>query len=490
VKTTDERELKLEAGPRFRLPDLPGERLERRVLTSVYLDTADHRLATSGVTLRRRWEAGRARWQLKLPHGEARLELEVPDPAARGGRRGTRRGGMEPPPELADLVTAYSRGTTLVPVATLRTRRDGTVVRDAHGPVAEVVLDSVDVLDGHAAVKRFREVEIELTGGDERALSQIAETVRKAGATDGDGRPKLLRVLGIEPVAPAEQAEDSASTPERLRAMIEFQLGSIVAHDAGTRRGEDPEDLHQMRVACRRTRAFLREARPMLDPDWAEPLRAELEWLGDELGAVRDLDVLRQHLGDQIASLDPSDAQGGARLLRALESERARARSGLLAAIRSDRYLKLLAALDEAARQPHVTDPNVTLEDIGRDAFKRLRRAVNALPDEPSDEELHDIRIKAKHARYAAELAEPAVGKSARLFIERAKDFQDLLGDLHDAVVARERIRELGRRARGAAMAFVSGRLLERQVTRREEILGRFSKRWRKLRKWGRKTWQ
>src|SRR5262249_21264128 len=210
---------------------------------------------------------------------------------------------------------------------------------------------------------------------------------------------------------------------------------------------------------------------------------------------VRDLDVLRQHLGDQIASLDPSDAQGGARLLRALESERARARSGLLAALRSDRYLKLLAALDEAARQPHVTDPNVTLEDIGRDAlaraaFTRLARGGTARPDDPPGGEPHDTRIRAKPAPYAAELAEPAVGKSARLFIERAKDFQDLLGDLHDAVVARERIRELGRRARGAAMAFVSGRLLERQVTRREEILGRFSKRWPKRRRWGRKPWQ
>ena len=67
-----------------------------------------------------------------------------------------------------------------------------------------------------------------------------------------------------------------------------------------------------MRVACRRMRAILREADSILVPEWVEPLRGEIGWLGDELGAVRDLDVLRQHLSDEIAALDPADARGGA----------------------------------------------------------------------------------------------------------------------------------------------------------------------------------
>ncbi len=489
VKSTEERELKLGAGARVRLPELPGTPLPPRTLTNVYLDTPDHRLALAGITLRRRIEAGKSRWQLKLPRGEARLELEWN--AGDSGRSARHRDRADvPPPQMVDLVTAWSRGAALAPVATLRSRRQGVLVRDIHGPVAEVVLDSVHVVDGSGKGTRFREIEVEQLGGNEADLARIEQTLRAAGATDGDGRPKLLRALDLEPAALPVPAAPDAPPPERVRAMIDAQLHEIVAHDPGTRLGHDPESLHQMRVACRRLRALLREAGPMLDPAWVAPLREDLAWLGDELGAVRDLDVLRQHLSDEIASLDVEDARGGARLIRALESERAGLRTKLLAALRSERYLSLLGALDEAARRPEIADPGVSLEGVARDAWKRLRKAVEGLGDEPSDEAWHAVRIKAKRARYAAELVAPTAGKRIRRFIERAKDFQDALGEHQDAVVARGRIRDLATRARGGASAFVAGRLLERQAARRAEILGQIHKRWRKLEKKGTKAWR
>src|SRR5262249_44871117 len=69
------RDLKLGAGPRFRLPHRAGEPMAPRRLWNVSLDTADHRLAMAGVTLRRRIEGRKSLWQLKLPRGNARLEL-------------------------------------------------------------------------------------------------------------------------------------------------------------------------------------------------------------------------------------------------------------------------------------------------------------------------------------------------------------------------------------------------------------------------------
>lgn len=492
MKSTEERELKLGAGPGFRLPDLAGDPLPARTLTSVYLDTPDHRLALAGVTLRRRVEGRHGRWQLKLPRGAARLELEVAatGPRGRHGPSGRRDRTGAPPPELVDLVTAWSRGAPLVPVATLRTRRQGRLVRDSRGPLAEVVLDSVRVLDGPGTGARFREVEVERRGGDESDLARIGQALRAAGATDGDGRPKLLRALGLEPAPPPGTPPPEAPPPVRLRATIEAQLYQIVAHDPGTRLGEDPEALHQMRVACRRLRAILREAGAMLVPAWVEPLRDELAWLGAELGAVRDLDVLRRRLSEAVATLDTVDARGGARLLRALASEHAALRARLLAALRSERYLRLLAALDEAARQPEIADPDLALDVVAREAWRRLRKAVHHLGDEPSDEALHGVRIKAKRARYAAELVAPAAGKRVHRFIARAKDFQDLLGDYQDAVVAGRRLRELAAPARGAAAAFVAGRLLEREAARRREILVEIPRRWRKLERRGAKAWR
>jgi CHAD domain-containing protein len=488
MKRTEELEVKLRVGPGFRLPALPGERLPPRTLTSVYLDTPDHRLAVAGVTLRRRVQGREGRWQLKLPRGEARLELELP--AARPG--GARRSGAPeaPPARLVDLVTAWSRGLPLVPAATLRTRRQGLLVRDIQGPLAEVVLDSVQVLEGSGKGMRFREVEVERRGGSEADLDRVVQALRGAGATEGDGRPKLLQALGLDPVPPPGSPTAESPGPERLRALIALQLHQIVIHDPGTRLGEDPEALHQMRVASRRLRAFLREAGAMLAPAWAEPLGDELAWLGDELGVLRDLDVLRERLSEEIAGLGAAEARGGARLLRALDAERAGRRASLLAALRSERYLRLLATLDEGARAPRIADPEVSLTSIARDAWKRLRRAAEGLGDAPSDAALHGVRIKAKRARYAAELVVPEGSKKVRRFLDRVREFQDLLGEHQDAVVAGRRLRELAGQARGRASAFAAGGLVERARARRAEILSELPRRWRKLEKRGMKAWR
>jgi CHAD domain-containing protein len=487
MRRTEEFEVKLRVDPGFRLPALPGERLPPRTLTSVYFDTPDHRLAVAGVTLRRRAQGRQGRWQLKLPRGEARLELELPTRPGGGHRRAP---AEAPPARLVDLVTAWSRGLPLVPVATLRTRRLAVLVRDVQGPLAEVVLDSVQVLEGAGKGMRFRELEVERRGGSEADLDRIVRALRAAGAAESDGRPKLLQVLGLDPVAPPAPPVAESPGPERLRAMIALQRYEIVTHDPGVRLGEDPEPLHQMRVASRRLRAFLREAGAMLGPAWAGPLRDELAWLGDELGGVRDLDVMRERLSEEIAALDAADVRGGARLLRALEGERAGRRARLLAALRSERYLRLLAALDEGARAPEIADPEVSLTAIARDAWKRLRKAAEGLGDAPSDEALHGLRIRTKRARYAAELVAPEGSKKVQRFLDRTRNFQDLLGEYQDAVVAGQRLRELAGQARGRASAFAAGCLVERARVRRAEILSELPRRWRKLEKRGMKAWR
>ena len=145
MRATLEREIKLAPGEGFVFPELMGERLPGRVFISTYHDTEDLRLAPYGVTLRHRVEDGTGLWQLKLPRGSARLELEVPGQASR------------PPAELVELLPAYLRGRQLVPVARLRTRRE--TIR-ASG--AEIVDDNVSVLEGQRVARRFREIEIEL----------------------------------------------------------------------------------------------------------------------------------------------------------------------------------------------------------------------------------------------------------------------------------------------------------------------------------------
>lgn len=478
LQATLEREVKLTAERGFRLPELPGTPLEARVFTSTYFDTDDHRLARAGATLRRRVERGRGAWQLKLPRGAARLELEAPG------------GPAAPPPDMLDLLTAYRRDRELQPVAKLRTHRSGIRVTNGGGPVADVTVDLVAVMTGRRIARSFREIEAELVNGSERALQRIEKALRAAGARDGDGRPKVFQALDLEPPAEVPSPAPDAPAAEHLTAMLRRQERAILAHDPGTRLGTDPEQLHQMRVATRRLRAFLRAARPLLEPEWAEALRSELAWLGAALGPVRDLDVLLEHLRDDASGLEPREQRALRRIFDLLEEERRRARQTLLEALRSDRYLALLDRLEDAVAAPACVESTTSVAEIAAAEFKKLRKQVKGLPAEPTDDELHEVRIRGKRARYAAELAESSVGKRATRFIADAKLFQDVLGDHQDAVVAEARVREALTRLGGEALAFAAGRLVERERARCRAARAAFPEAWERLAKRGKEAWR
>jgi CHAD domain-containing protein len=474
---TLEREIKLGVTRDFILPQLPGERLPSRLFTSTYFDTEGYRLARSGITLRYRIEARKGGWQLKLPHGTARLEL-----ASTGGR-------TSPPDSLTRLLFAHLRGLPLKPIARLRTRRTGMQVRRGNGPVADVVVDSVVALNGRRVSQHLYELEVELLEGSDKDLERIEGLLRDAGAQAGDPRPKVFQVLGLDLPVPVVPVPPAASPAEHVRALLRTQLTLLLAHDPGTRLGTDEEELHQMRVATRRLRAYLRATRPMFATDWVANVRTELAWLGSTLGPVRDLDVLLGHLEKECATLHLPERRAIERLLQALRRERAAARVLLLQALECDRYLALLDRLETGAQSSAVVDATVSLADIAGAEFKTLRRAMQESGPDASDHLLHNTRIQGKRTRYAAELAEPSVGKPATRFLRQAKVLQDLLGEHQDALVTEQRLRKLLGQARGKFTAFAVGRLVERQCERRRSVRARLANVWAKLEKRGRKAW-
>jgi hypothetical protein len=166
-----EQELKLRPGARFGLVELPGRELPERELTSTYHDTDDLRLARGAVTLRRREQEGETPvWQLKLPRGADRLELEWQAP------------DMRVPGEITELVTAHTRGRPLSAVATLRTRRSGVLLQEDGADVAEVVHDIVEVLDDDRPPRSFEEIEVELVGDDRKARAPSRPTAGRSSS--------------------------------------------------------------------------------------------------------------------------------------------------------------------------------------------------------------------------------------------------------------------------------------------------------------------
>jgi CHAD domain-containing protein len=331
-------------------------------------------------------------------------------------------------------------------------------------------------------VRRFREVEIEAIESD-ASLPKLARKLEKAGARPSDARPKLFRALGTDLRPPP--VDRSAPASEHVHAMLRAQLDALRSHDPSFRLAGGPEDVHQLRVATRRLRAVLRAAKPLLDEEWASAVRSELGWLASALGTSRDLDVIIEQLAADGQALGPEDAKGVRSILSALERERKEHRARAVAELSNPRYAELLKRL---AGAPPFREGDATLHDIAAGEFRRLRKTMRALPPDPPDDELHAARIRAKRARYAAELAERAVGKPAAEFVRRAKAFQDVVGEHQDAVVAEARLRELARRG-GSARAIAAGRLVDRQRERRARAREEYPKAWRRLEQAGRRAW-
>jgi CHAD domain-containing protein len=199
---------------------------------------------------------------------------------------------------------------------------------------------------------------------------------------------------------------------------------------------------------------------------------------------------MREHLRGELATLEPGDRRAGRALLGQLERAGRRARAKLLAALDSDRYFALLDAVEETIAEPPVVDPDVSLVDIAGREWRKLRKTVKALPEEPTDADLHAARIKAKRARYAAELAAPDVGRSAERFVDLVKKLQDVLGEHQDAAVAEGRLRALAGEPPSPRAGFVAGLLVERQHARRQGARAAFAECWPEVQRRGRKAWR
>jgi len=282
-----------------------------------------------------------------------------------------------------------------------------------------------------------------------------------------------------------EPVRASAQDPPQhhVRAALDLRLRAMVRHEPGTRTGEDPEDLHQMRVSVRRMRAVLRAARPLLDREWADGLRDELGWLGRALGPVRDLDVLLMRLRAEAAQFAEAWCADVERLLLALELERASAREVMLAALASDRYPALVSRLARAAGEPvpaRTGPQRATLVSLVREEYRRLARAVADAGVDPPDEVLHALRIDGKRLRYTAELAEPALGRPVKELLKAAAGMQDVLGEHQDACVAQHRVLALlaGQEPAGHGVAFAAGRLYEREEARRMQTRAAWPAAW------------
>lgn len=460
-------ERKLEVPPGFRLPSLERagagigatSRASTCRLVAVYFDTADLRLARHRITLRRRTGGPDAGWHLKLPHADADAgAAAVGDDTTRDEVQLPLSAGDSPPARLTSLVLGVTRGAPMAPVVTLRTERRRVLVADTSGqPLAEVTDDRVAVVAGRRTAGRFRELEVEAAPGRTATdLDSIVAALVAAGAAESDFASKALRALGPSAAAPPDIPSPPPVGPgdragDAVQAFLAVHVTAFLREDLRVRRGL-PDGVHRQRVAARRLRSGLRAFSPLLEGSWARQLSAELKWIGQELAASREIEVLEDRMLAGLAGLAGTDIAGAAHTVRStLTSDDRAALRRVKAAMESRRYLHLLDALVDAARSPQLTDAaeapaGTALPPLMRATWKRLAAAVRPLTLDGPDTAWHKARIRAKHARYAADALVPVFGKPALRLAAGLNEVTELLGRHQDASVAAETARSLAER--------------------------------------------
>ena len=471
----DEHEIKFHIPPRYAIPEQLGIPLSPRVFTSTYFDSEKHLLGKLGLTLRKRVERGRGVWQLKIPSGEYRIELEIDS------------GSRHIPEPFLQLLTAFFRKHEPVQLGKLRTWRTGRVIQEEGKFVVEVTLDSVALLRENKIISRFREMELELKEGKSRHLTFIRKILQKTGAKPKTLQPKIFQALQLPYPIADPPIEPSAPPTEHIRARLQFQIKQMLIHDPGTRWGRDNEALHQMRVATRRMRAIFRAVNTFLEPEWTKTIRQEIGWIGSLLGEVRDWDVLLESLRKEGADLHSKEERSFLLIKNAFQDERSRARGRLLEGLVSDRYLALLNTLEDSLAQLPFLSEHPTMVDLARKAFTKLEKCVESTQGGFPKEELHHIRILVKRARYITEVAEPFLGKQAKRFLQQSKSFQEALGQHQDALVVEHQLLSHQALTRSPGVAFVRGILVERFRNRQKVTRQSLPQLWEKLQKMGKK---
>ncbi|MDR7279286.1 CHAD domain-containing protein [Catenuloplanes atrovinosus] len=260
---------------------------------------------------------------------------------------------------------------------------------------------------------------------------------------------------------------------------VRAQRDTIRWTEAGARRG-DAEAVHDMRVAIRRLRSTLRTFRGLWDAERADWLRAELKWLADQLGPVRDGQVMAERLAAAVDA-EPGDLVRGPvadRLREGLGDRIAEGRSGLSGALDAERYRVLLGRLNALVVDTHGGSGS-WLRKRTRKAVRRADRMLadavrdrSATPGPEADAHLHEARKAYKRARYAVEVTRPVAGRPARELAKRLTVLQDVLGAHQDSVITGEVLLDAARAAaaRGEE-TFTYGLLHARQADAGERAL-------------------
>lgn len=478
-----------------------------RHLRDTYFDTEDWALNRARFTLRIRTNGDSREATLKS-FGQREdgpvSRIEINEPLGESGLEAA--GG--PVGQRVRLMTA---GRPLRPLFDVATDRRAFIIERNGSSLAEISLDDTRISSGGGPSSTLQRVEIEelAAGGLEEARTFIEAMQAACGLTPAQ-RSKFaagLAAAGLDPAQTLdtgdEAQEPEATAGEYALASLRRYFRDLRQHEPGTRLGEDPEELHDMRVALRKLRAAMSTFKDVL-PLRFQALREELRWLGGSLGTVRDLDVQLGWLEAERERAGWEDATALGPLIAELEQRRQHERARLLGELDSPPFVDLMQGLTAALREaaPGGAKALARVRKYGRKVLRRryrqLERVIDDINADAPPPLYHAARIRAKRLRYSLDALAPVYGRRAEEVIDELKTVQDLLGEYQDCSVSITWLRETalgGDRDWPPHTLVRAGELMEQRRQRMAEIrlslpeaFQRLEKRWRQLRRSMRKA--
>jgi triphosphatase len=471
-----------------------------------YLDTDDWRIHRAGFALRIRSESGKSEATLKSLHSagtEVADRREMSETLENAESESIRQSAGP----VGTRVHAVSGAHALLPLFEVRTSRQRFAIRreDEAEQLGEIALDETVISRPHGEPQTsMQRVEVEALTGVHEPLQTLVNTLRSDCALEAASDTKYSQGLKSVGLAPGSAPEFSPTAVESSMSMVDVALANLRRylsawhlHEPGARLGDNPEELHDLRVAGRRLDAILRQFRSSL-PSAFLRIRPTLKKVLRTLGDARDLDVALSELETFRRKLPESDQENAEPLKQYLTLERDRARDRMLSVLDSASVQKrlqkltlLLAAPSAASQQSSATAtamPTRALDvapEMIRRRYRKVRKRADLLKLNSSAEQYHEVRGRVKKLRYALEAVAVIYGKPADEMLRALRRWQEKLGVQQDAAVASRRLQTLASappKGFPPATLFMMGRLAEHYASDAVRARKLYAKGYRRVR--------
>ena len=355
-----------------------------RNMDATYWDTTDATLLRWGITMRLRTGGGDDGWHVKIPTSTHEKTGGISGASVRTElhRDATT---ATPPSDFVELLSAILQGSEVVAIARVQTHRVPQVLSAANDKLIELVDDHVTLSREGNVVEEFREIEIELLDSQAMpAALDLSEILRTAGA-QASSVSKAANAFGPaarkQPDIPLLPTPTKTDLPcDLIRWAFSRSVREIFHAEITSRMTHDSTNLTRNLIALQR---LINALQNWLSQDELEFLREDLEWLIQELSFAAILDRQRERALGILESLpDPLDRHEAATAVEQYFVDKGEAaRSSVLAARRSDRYLLIFNDLIDLGRVPAVApagyEPNRIWDRISQDPCDQLAIAEN-----------------------------------------------------------------------------------------------------------------